>query len=101
MYELIKKAVITEKSSEKNDKGVYVFMVSADANKIEIKKTIKAIYNADVKSVNIVKMPRKTRLGRKRLPVTKRSQYKKAIITLKNNKTIDINVFAKEEKTKK
>ncbi|OGJ52316.1 50S ribosomal protein L23, partial [Candidatus Peregrinibacteria bacterium RIFOXYB2_FULL_32_7] len=73
----------------------------ADANKIEIKKTIKAIYNVDVKSVNIVKMPRKTRLGRKRLPVTKRSQYKKAIITLKNNKTIDINVFAKEEKTKK
>ncbi len=101
MYNFIKGPVITEKSAAANDVGVYIFEVSSSANKVAIKKAIKALYAVDVDSVRIINAKSKSRLGKRGQAMVKRPSYKKAIIKLKDAKTIDINVFAKENAEKK
>jgi len=101
MYNVIKSPVVTEKSAMKNDKGVYTFAVIDSANKIEIKKAIKLMYGVDVATVRVMRVASKTRLGRKGRPMMKRHSYKKAMITLRDKQTIDINVFAKDKADKK
>ncbi|KKP39031.1 MAG: 50S ribosomal protein L25/L23, large subunit ribosomal protein L23 [Candidatus Peregrinibacteria bacterium GW2011_GWF2_33_10] len=100
MFDVIKKVIITEKSAAKNDKGVYVFEIVKNANKIDVKNAIQQIYGVKVATVKTVTLPSKSRMGRSRLPVMKRHACRKAIVTLKGNKTIDVNVFSKEEKEK-
>ena len=71
---------VTEKANLGNAKGTYVFKVSARANKIEIKRSIKKLYNATVIKVGIVHMPAKFRQVGKHSG--EKSGYKKAVITL-------------------
>lgn len=101
MYDIIKKPVITEKAAVMNDKGVYIFQVDNSANKVEVKNAIKAMYGVEVESVRIVSVPSKTRLGKKGKSMVKRRSYKKAIISLKGKKTIDINVLSTDKGEKK
>ncbi len=56
---VIKKPRVTEKAAIQADKNVYVFEVSKDANKNEIKKEIERIYNTKVAKVNIAKTAEK------------------------------------------
>ena len=85
---LIKKPVVTEKSTDLNKIGKYVFVVAPSATKNEIKKAIHAIYKVDVTQVTIVNLPPKTR--RYRGLERKKGGYKKAVVTLKPNQKIDI-----------
>lgn len=99
-FSQILKSVVTEKSSIAQVNKKYTFIVSNSATKVDIKKAIKAIYGVEADNVQTLICPKKVRLvGRGRLLV-KRPLCKKAIVTLKGNKTIDINKF-KESKTKK
>lgn len=86
LYRLLKKPIVTEKTSNMSlQKNVYVFEVSLDATKIDIKKAIKELYWVEVANVNIVNTREKVRFGRKGgLQVRKRSS-KKAYVTLKNS----------------
>ncbi len=81
----------TEKSSAQQGRNQYSFVVRKDANKVEIKKAVKEIYGVDVEDVKTMIMPKKTRLIKGRYEWAKRPVFKKAIVTLKNNKTIDPN----------
>ena len=85
---VIKKPHITEKSTELNKVGKYVFIVEPSANKNEIKKTLKKIYGVEVVKVWTVSRPPK----RKRFKNVRGVQmgYKKAIVTLKKGQKIDI-----------
>ena len=49
---LIKKPVITEKSTANAQFNKYIFEVRNDANKINIKKTIEEIYKVKVQKLN-------------------------------------------------
>ncbi len=76
---------ITEKSSEmmaKNPKGEksYVFKVSREANKIEIKKALEKIFSVKVKNVNTICQRGKVKTMGKFSG--KRADWKKAIVTL-------------------
>lgn len=93
------KAIVTEKSSRLQEKGQYSFEVRRSTTKIEIKKAIKEIYGAEVESVKIMIAPKKTKLVGGRREFIKRSVTKKAIVTLKGKKTIDLFKI-KEAKTK-
>lgn len=86
LYRLLKKPIVTEKTSNMSlQKNVYVFEVSLDATKIDIKKAIKELYWVEVANVNIVNTREKVRFGRKGgLQVRKRSS-KKVYVTLKNS----------------
>ncbi len=92
--------ITTEKSTMLSDKAKYVFRIAPKATKVDVKKAIKAIYDADVDKVNITYIRPKTRLMRGRHTITKRRQSKKAVVTIKDGKTIDITKF-KDSKSKK
>jgi len=87
-YDAIKKPHISEKASYLSEKDQYIFEVSPNYNKNEIKKSVEGLYNVDVLSVNVVKIPSKKR----RLGKTEgfRKAYKKAIVRIKNGQKIEI-----------
>jgi len=94
-YHTIIQPVTTEKSSLAQSRGQYTFLVSKAATKVDVKNAVKEIFGAEVKSVKIMITPKKERLiGRGRI-WTKRPVAKKAIVTLKEGKTIDPNKIAK------
>jgi large subunit ribosomal protein L23 len=87
-YEAIKKPHISEKASDLSASDQYIFEVSPNYNKNEIKKSVEGLYGVNVLSVNIVKIPHKKR----RLGKTEgfRKAYKKAIVRIKNGQKIEI-----------
>ena len=86
---IIKSPIMTEKSTNLNQFNKYSFFVSKNSNSLEIKQAIENIFKVKVKKVNtlIVKGKRKAFRG----TIGRRSNYKKAFITLEDGQTIDIN----------
>ena len=82
--------VITEKSAKMAEKGnKIVFKVRNDANKVQIKQAIEKIFDVKVENVNTINVkPRKKRVGRY-TGLTNRK--KKAIVTLKEGSSIELN----------
>lgn len=89
---VLKKPVINEKFAKLNQKGVYGFVVDKDANKIQIKQAVEAMFGVVVESVNtmITIGKVKNRSTRTRFISGRKSSVKKAIVTLKKGETIDI-----------
>ncbi len=87
MLGILKKPVISEKSFAKAEEGKYVFVVDMDANKIEIAGTIEKLFKVTVVNVRTVVVKGKVkRVGRK---YGKRSDFKKAYVTLKAGDKIE------------
>ena len=88
-YKIIKRPVISEKStilSERDNK--YVFEVSTDANKIQIKKAVEDIFKVGVTKVRTMRM--RGKLKRVRLQYGRTPEWKKAIVTLKKGDSIEL-----------
>ena len=82
------KPLVTEKATNLGALNKYVFAVDAAANKIEVAKSVYAVYGIKPVGVRIVNVLGKTiRYGRVR---GRRKNWKKAIITLPAGKTINI-----------
>lgn len=85
---ILLRPVISEKATLANSLNKYVFAVNNKANKVEIKKAIKAVYGVMPESVNVVnELGKNVRVGRK---FGKRKNTKKAIVTLKKGDSITI-----------
>jgi large subunit ribosomal protein L23 len=98
--EVIRKPVVTEKSTLLQEKQIYAFWVNPKATKIDVKLAVKAIYGADaseVKMVNVAEKFRKLRKG----SFNKHSEKRKAYVTLSGNTKLDLNKFEKAEKETK
>jgi large subunit ribosomal protein L23 len=81
---------LTEKSTEQREEGKYTFIVSLNANKIEIKNYIEKFYNVKVANVNIShKFFSPINFRGK---VSKKLPVKKAIVSLKEGQKIEFNV---------
>lgn len=79
-YDIIIKPVVTERSMEAMEMKRYTFKVATSANKSEIKKAVETIFGVKVKQVNTMNITgKKKRMGAN---VGKRSDWKKAIVTL-------------------
>ena len=100
-FHTIIEPITTEKSTMFSDKGKYVFRIRKDATKIDVKKAIKTIYGADTSKVNITYIRPKTRLAKGKHLYEKRGLGKKATVTIKDGKTIDITKFKDSKKSKK
>ena len=87
-HDIIKNMVRTEKGSNLLTQNKYLFKVSRDANKIDIKRSVEDLYTVHVKSVNIINVKGKKR--RVRLHQGMTSAWKKAIVTLKPESTIEV-----------
>ena len=77
---------LSEKTNQFSGQGRYVFKVAADANKIEVKKAIESVYDVHVTKVNILTVRGKLRRSGKISGKT--SDWKKAIVTLKQGESI-------------
>ena len=88
MLDIIKYPVISDKATRLLESNKYTFMVDRRANKFTIKKVIEFIFNVNIINVNTLNQPPKKRtVGRFS---GKKSQYKKAIITLKDGDSINL-----------
>ncbi|MBL7158650.1 MAG: 50S ribosomal protein L23 [Candidatus Omnitrophica bacterium] len=86
-YSVILSPLRTEKGSVMSPLGKYLFWVDTTANKLEVKKAVEEIYKVKVKSVNTLTMRGKKK--RVRFIEGKTSDWKKAIVTLKEGDKID------------
>ncbi len=80
--------VVTEKSAQLADRGVMVFSVRPDANRIAVRQAFKELYKVTPTKVNIIRRDgKRVRFGRKQ---GRRVDEKKAYITLPKGMRIDI-----------
>ena len=85
--DIIIEPVISELSTIMAEEDKYVFVVRPDANKIEIKYAIEKLFNVGVKKVNVINVMGKRK--RMRFKIGKRSDWKKAVITLNQGDKIE------------
>jgi len=78
----------SEKALIQTERGVYTFAVPKSANKFEIAKAVKEIYNVTPAKVRIVNMPGKSVSLRTRRGVALRAARRKAYVYLKKGDTI-------------
>jgi len=96
---VIKRPVISEKSFALAGTGVYVFLVTAAANKKIVATQVHEMYKVDVEEVRIINIPGKIkRAGRK---LGKRSDIKKALVKVKKGQKIAIFEEEAKEEDKK
>ena len=80
--------IITEKATVLSEQNKTVFRVHKNANKKIIKKNIEKLFKVKVIKVNIIN--KKTKIKMRQGKVSKKTGYKKAIVTLKKGQTIDL-----------
>lgn len=86
------KPLVTEKMTGITEKlNKYGFIVRPEANKLQIKAEVEALYNVNVVSVNTMKYAgkNKSRYTRAGLVRGRSNAFKKAVVTLKEGETID------------
>jgi large subunit ribosomal protein L23 len=87
LFKIIKAPVISEKSTRVADQyRQYVFEVSLEATKPEIKKAVEKMFNVNVTSVQVSRVNGKTRVFRQKEGC--RQTWKKAYVTLKEGQEI-------------
>ena len=87
-YDVVLAPHITEKSTMLSDHNAVVFKVAGTASKPEIKAAVEALFNVSVTNVNTIVTKGKTKKW-KGQPY-RRSDVKKAIVTLADGQSIDI-----------
>ena len=87
-YEVIRRPVVTEKSTLGSEHNQVTFVVPLDATKPEIKAAIEDIFKVKVKAVNTLRQ--KGKVKRFRGQLGKRSDSKKAFVTLDEGHSIDV-----------
>jgi large subunit ribosomal protein L23 len=87
-YDIVLAPHITEKSTMLSEANAVVFKVAPSASKPEIKAAIEALFNVKVTNVNTIVAKGKTKRW-KGTPY-RRSDVKKAIVTLAKGESIDI-----------
>jgi large subunit ribosomal protein L23 len=87
-YDVILSPVITEKATKLTEVNQVVFRVALSATKPKIAKAVEDLFKVKVTGVNTVRVKGKTKAFRGR--PYKRSDYKKAIVTLAEGQQIDI-----------
>ncbi|HET6875189.1 MAG TPA: 50S ribosomal protein L23 [Acidimicrobiales bacterium] len=87
---VIRKPVVSEKSYGLLDQGVYTFVVAPDANKIEIRQAVESIFGVNVVKVNTLNRQGKRKRNRGKATFGKRSDTKRAIVTLATGQSIPI-----------
>jgi large subunit ribosomal protein L23 len=90
---IIIKPLVTEKITNMTEKmsNRFGFIVRPDANRLEIKREVEALYNVTVIDVNTIRYAGKSKSRYTKAGIIngRTNAYKKAIVTLKDGDTID------------
>lgn len=88
-FKIIIRPLVTEKTAVLQSQNKYSFLVTSKAKKGQIKSAVKEMYGVDATGVNVVNVQgRRLRFGRNQ---GRRSDYKKAIVTLVPGQSITIH----------
>ena len=93
IYEIIRSPLISEKSTFISQFNYYVFKVSLNSSKNEIKNAVENIFKVEVRSVNTLIQKVKKKRFRGKIGV--RASIKKAFVKLAEGQTIDTTVEVK------
>lgn len=88
LYEVLRRPLITEKSTGLKAQNKYAFEVASEANKHQIKQAVEKAFNVKVTAVNVITASGKTRRVGRREVMT--PSWKKAIVTLKPGDKLEI-----------
>ena len=89
-YQVVLSPLVTEKATQMSEFNKMVFSVPLTASKLDIKLSIEKIFTVKVKSVNTILL--KGKMKRFKGILGRRSNTKKAIVTLEPGNTIDLSV---------
>jgi large subunit ribosomal protein L23 len=87
-YDVILSPVITEKATKLTEANQVVFRVTLDATKPQIAKAVAELFKVKVKAVNTIRVKGKPKAFRGTR--FKKSDFKKAIVTLEEGSQIDV-----------
>ncbi|WP_284125898.1 50S ribosomal protein L23 [Parerythrobacter aestuarii] len=87
-YDVVLAPHITEKATLASEHNAVVFKVANDATKPQIKEAVEAIFGVSVTGVNTINVKGKTKRWRGK--PYKRTDVKKAVVTLKDGDSIDV-----------
>lgn len=89
-FDFFLRPVITEKATTAEKNGKYQFFVRNHATKIAVRNAFEKLYGVKVAKINVMRTALKTRMGKTRMPIIKKRERKKVMITTKGKKTLDI-----------
>lgn len=89
IFELIRRPLVTEKTTMISEYNQVAFEVPLDANKFEIRAAIEELFKVKVTAVNTIRQNGKVKRFRGR--PGRRSDFKKALITLAEGESIDVS----------
>lgn len=87
-YEVLRRPIVTEKTTMQIEQGLYTFEVDRRANKLQVKEAVEEVFGVDVVSVNIINMPGKPRRWGRH--VSRTPSWKKAIVKLAEGQRIEL-----------
>jgi large subunit ribosomal protein L23 len=89
-YDIVDTLLVTEKNTDLQESGKYVFKVAPGSTKIEIAKAVETLFEGvKVKSVNVMNYSGKPKRVGRSLRMGRRADWKKAVVTLSKG-SIDI-----------
>ena len=87
LYEVLRRPLITEKSTLLKEHDRYAFEVDKKANKHQIKAAVETAFKVNVVKVNVITVPGKMRrMGRRQIMTP---AWKKAVVTLESDQKIE------------
>ena len=86
--DILKRPIITEKSTDLMAENKYTFEVDLRANKMQVKAAVEEIFNVEVLQVNTSRVKGKLRRMGRHEGYT--SDWKKAVVTLKPGLSIEV-----------
>jgi large subunit ribosomal protein L23 len=85
-YEVLRRPIVTEKSSLQGERGRYTFEVHPQANKHQVKEAVEKVFDVQVVAVNIINVPGKRRRYGRHL--SNPHPWKKATVRLAEGQSI-------------
>jgi large subunit ribosomal protein L23 len=85
---IIIEPIVTEKSNQMRDSGMYAFKVDSRANKLQIMQAVRELFNVHPVSCHTMRVKRKPKRVRYQLGYT--AEWKKAIVTLRAGEAIQV-----------
>ncbi len=88
--DVILRPVVSEKSYALLDENAYTFQVHRDANKIEVRQAVEALFGVRVVKVNTLNRKGKRTRNRRNGTIGRRPDTKRAVVTLVEGDRIDL-----------
>lgn len=90
-FEILKRPILTEKSTAGNEKGIYTFEVAKKANKVQIKKAVEDAYGVTVEEVRTMLNNGKVKVRQTKggVGIGRKGAIKKAMVQLSAGEVLD------------